>query len=56
MTIIESIKKQFKEELGEVKVKREYIRILQMKYGLIIPQLTPSEKYLIQKDERNANA
>lgn len=33
-------------------LKPEEAKILRMKYGLVAPELTASEQYLIQKEER----
>ena len=58
MTIKDAVEKQFAEEVAldaegfpNVLTKDEN-RILRMKYGLSAVMLTPSEKYLINKEER----
>lgn len=43
---------QYNAEVGDSELKKEQIMILRMKYGIIAAQLTPSENYLIQKEER----
>lgn len=52
MELIDVVIKQFNEEVGEEGVTSKENTILRMKYGLSAVQLIPSEKYLIQKEER----
>lgn len=47
----EGVVRQYNEEVGD-STNIEHQRILKQKYGLVAAILTPSEKYLIQKEER----
>jgi hypothetical protein len=51
MDATEAIISQFNEEVGEEGVSSKENMMLRMKYGLSAVQLTPSEKYLIIKEE-----
>lgn len=52
MDVIESIKKQFKEEVGDQELTKEETLMLQQKFGLVAPVLTQSERNLVSKYER----
>jgi len=51
MDIIESVNNQIKEEIGNAKLNKFELQMIQMKYGTLSVELTPSEKYLIKKEE-----
>jgi hypothetical protein len=55
MELLQAVTRQFDEEIGDQEErptppKEKYM--LRMKYGLSATQLTASEKYLIQKEEK----
>lgn len=51
--VVSEIIRQFNEEIGEDNiVDPKENMMLRQKYGLSAPQLTPSEKYLSKRDER----
>ena len=53
MDITGAVNAQMQEEIGEQEgLSKEEVRMLCMKFGLLPVQLTPSEKHLIQKEER----
>lgn len=53
-TVLESVTKQFKEDVGTDTLTKEHTFMLQQKYGLVAPQLTLSEQNLIRREERDA--
>jgi hypothetical protein len=54
MELIDSLKKQMSEEIGDDEdMKAETRKLLLQKFGIIPPQLTPSENHLILKEERS---
>lgn len=51
MELVEAVNQQFNQEVGEEGVTSKENMMLRMKYGLSAAILTPSEKYLIKKEE-----
>jgi hypothetical protein len=51
-TIIESLKKQVAEEIGDEELGKEQKRMIMQKFGIIPPQLTAQERHIIIKEER----
>jgi hypothetical protein len=52
MTIIEGLKKQVVEEIGEDELGKDAKRMILQKFGIIPPQLTAQERHIILKEER----
>lgn len=56
MTIIESLKKQIAEEIGEDELTKDKKQMVLQKFGIIYPQLTAAERHIILKEIRKQNA
>jgi len=54
--MIEELQRQLQEEIGEDELNKDELKILAQKYGLMVPQFTPSERNLIIRDERKQHA
>ena len=52
MELIDSLKQQIKEEIGDAELTNEQKKMLNQKYGVIPPQLTAPEKHIIVKESR----
>jgi hypothetical protein len=52
MTMIEHLKEQVAEEIGEDELNKEQKKMVLMKYGIIYPQLTAAERHIIIKENR----
>ena len=52
MTIIESLKKQVAEEIGDAELTKDFKRMILEKFGIIPTQLTAQERHIVLKEER----
>jgi hypothetical protein len=52
MTMIEGLKKQVAEEIGDEELGKDEKRMVLQKFGIIPPQLTAQERHIITKEQR----